>query len=759
MYLSLKMYLPVRIKTLSTLVFFCLVVFSPQGALAKEKFVSSQAEYQKAAGRLRAGDTIILKNGIWKDFQIVFMGKGKKNKPITLTAETKGRVIISGESNLRLAGKYLVVSGLVFKDGYSPSSEVISFKKDSKQFAYHSRVTEVVVDNFNKPKKFETDYWVGLYGKHNRFDHSNLVGKKNRGVTLAVRLNSDDNLENHHRIDHNYFGPRQVFASNGGETMRIGTSKYSLSNSNTVVENNFFDRCNGEVEVISNKSGGNIFRNNVFYESRGTLTLRHGNGNVVENNVFLGNHVDHTGGIRVINADQIVRNNYMYGLTGYRFGGAFVVMNGVYDSPINRYHQVKNATIENNSIIDSDHIQLAAGSDQERQAVPIDSVMKNNLFYHSSKKDIFTVYDDISGILFTNNALVGVNAGDIKAGVKSMSSELAKASNGLLYPVSESLSGIGVSKELSAMAKKDAGAPWYPKADPEAIFERAEAMQVQSGAGSLSKAIALAPNGGILELAEGTYSETESIRVEKAMTIRPAAGAAKKVKITFSGDALFSWAEGGNLSLEGLDISGAASKAPADVKNVIHMPKSMLTNYNLIVKNCNIHSLNTIKNFNFMTVSKNTVADKVVVEGSSFSYISGHVLSLDKESDDKGMYNAEYVTITGSKFKNIDGPLINLYRGGKDESTFGPHFELSGSTLENVGKGSGSAAIMLHGVQVTKIKNSSISKSAEVVIIHTVGEPVTKIIGNIFRGVALPKVTELVSKKTDTALFRDNKTQ
>ena len=50
----------------------------------------------------------------------------------------------------------------------------------------------------------------------------------------------------------------------------------------------------------------------------------------------------------------------MEGLKGYRFGGALVVMNGVPNSKINRYHQVENAVISNNSIINSDHIHLAA---------------------------------------------------------------------------------------------------------------------------------------------------------------------------------------------------------------------------------------------------------------------------------------------------------------------------------------------------------------------------------------------------------------
>ena len=334
--------------TIALLVSLCLSF----NLTAKEYFVENQKVYQNIAQRLKAGDTVTLKNGVWENFEILLSGQGTESAPITLTAETKGGVIISGQSNLRLAGQYLVVSGLVFKNGYTPTSAVIEFRRNKNELAFNSRVTEIVIDNFNNPDKQESDYWVALYGQHNRLDHSHIVGKRNKGVTVAVRLNNEKSQQNFHRIDHNYFGYRPTFGSNGGETLRIGTSHYSLTDSHTLVENNYFEHTNGEVEIISIKSGKNIIRNNTFFEARGTLTMRHGNGNLIEENVFIGNNVPHTGGIRVINHDQIVRNNYLEGLTGYRFGSGFTVMNGVPDSPINRYHQVDNATIENNTFVD-----------------------------------------------------------------------------------------------------------------------------------------------------------------------------------------------------------------------------------------------------------------------------------------------------------------------------------------------------------------------------------------------------------------------
>jgi len=374
-------------------------------AAAKDYLVSDQDAFNDAVKNAKAGDVITLANGTWTDFEILFTGKGKKDKPIRLMAETKGQVIISGQSNLRMAGEYLEVSGLVFKDGHTPTQEVIAFRQDKNRLANNSRVTEVVIDSFNQPERFETDFWVMMYGKNNRFDHNHLSGKQNKGVTMAVRMTTEASRENHHRIDHNYFGPRQILGSNGGETLRIGTSHFSRSDSNTIVENNYFDRTDGELEIISSKSGKNIIRNNTFLEARGTLTMRHGNNTLVEGNVFFGNGADHTGGIRVINAGQTVQNNYMEGLKGTRFGGALVVMNGVPNGPINRYDPVINAVIENNTLVDGDNIQLGAGSDEERSGPPSDSVFANNLIYHGEGRDVFTVYDDMSGIDFKDNIL------------------------------------------------------------------------------------------------------------------------------------------------------------------------------------------------------------------------------------------------------------------------------------------------------------------------------------------------------------------
>src|SRR3546814_623593 len=109
-----------------------MLVSTAHPALARDLLVADQAQYKTAVNKAQPGDTIILADGEWRDFQIVFTGTGTAATPIALTAQTKGKVLITGQSNLRIGGKHLLVSGLVFKNGASPTSQVISFRRDSK---------------------------------------------------------------------------------------------------------------------------------------------------------------------------------------------------------------------------------------------------------------------------------------------------------------------------------------------------------------------------------------------------------------------------------------------------------------------------------------------------------------------------------------------------------------------------------------------------------------------------------------------------
>jgi len=715
---------------------------------AEQYLVRDQHEYANAAEQIEAGDVIILANGEWRDFELVITGEGRENEPITVRAEEAGMVFLTGQSSLRIGGEYIVVSGLVFRDGYSPRGEVISFRRNGDDLAHNSRVTEVVIDHFSKPDRYESDYWVGMYGQNNRFDHNHLVGKTNQGVTFAVRLDSEGSRENAHRIDHNYFGPRPVLGSNGGETLRIGTSRYSMFNSNTIVENNVFDRCSGEVEIISSKSGGNIFRGNLFLRSRGTLTLRHGDDNLIERNVFLGYGEDYTGGIRVINRNQTVRNNYMEGLRGTGFSSALAVMNGVPNSPVNRYVQVDNALIENNTVIDSTRVTLGVGADEERSAPPVNSIMRANLFGGVESQQPIRVDADISGIHFADNILLGEHSEVPIDGLDTRDIALVRAENGLLYPESSELPHAGAPRDLRPITLEEVGVSWYEKPGDESPLGTGEVVQVGPGEDTLAAAVANAGPGDTLVLAPGDYTVDRTLILDKALTIigAPAEHAARAT-LRFTRPSLIELREGANLRLEGITIDGAL--APDSVGNSVLRTTSFPIQSNMVIEmeNVAVNGLSVNRSFNVLTLGKNSFAHRVSIRNSAFSDITGTVVSAAAETDDFGRYNVEYLDIADSSFSNIGGPVANIYRGGRDESTFGPFVTITGNAFADVGRATANgtgAAVHMHGTQTTSLARNALSNSAPFRIVHTVGTPRTAISENSFGETPGPVIEELV---------------
>ncbi len=708
-------------------------------ALSEQFYVENQAEYVEALAGIEAGDTIILANGEWRDFDLVITGEGRADALITVTSEEAGQVFLTGQSSLRIGGEYILVSGLVFRDGYSPRGEVVSFRRTKDDIASNSRVTEIVIDNFSKPDRYESDYWVGIYGQNNRFDHNHLVGKTNKGVTLAVRLDSEESRDNGHVIDFNYFGPRPVLGSNGGETLRIGTSRYSMYRSGTTVENNIFDRADGEVEIISSKSGGNIFRGNVFLRSRGTLTLRHGDDNIVENNVFLGGGKDYTGGIRVINRGQIIRGNYMEGLRGEAFSSALAVMNGVPNSPVNRYVVVDGARIENNTIVDSRRVAFNVGADEERSAAPLNTTFYSNLLSGLEGESFLEVYDDISGITFGGNVLAQGGAADELSSIARRPVEMERAENGLLYPTDPGLAEYGAPRDLQPVTLDQVGVDWYAKPGEDRGFGfSGNVIHVEPGEGTLVTAALAADAGDVLLLGSGEYIVNRSIPLEAAIAVRGAAeeGGEPPV-IMFTRPNLFDLREGGELQLVNLTVDGAL--APDSVGNSMIRTSNFPIKSNLVVEmeDVTVRGLVVNKSFNVLTLGKSTLADRVTIRGSRFEDITGAVVSAAAETEDFGQYNVEYLDISGSSFANIGGAIADVYRGGRDESTFGPFVNFSGNSLANVGtavtNGSG-ASLNLHGVQIAEVSDNAVALSSPFRIVHTVGTPDTALTDNTFVG-------------------------
>ncbi|MDY6923065.1 MAG: polysaccharide lyase 6 family protein [Pseudomonadota bacterium] len=705
-----------------------LLLWSGTAMAQTSTLVRTPAEYDRAVRAAGPGDSIVLADGVWRDFQVVFDAQGEPDKPVTLTAQTPGGVILSGQSNLRMAGEHLVVANLVFRDGWSPTGEVVSFRRSRDRRAGHSRVTGLVIDGFSKPDRTVSDHWVAMYGSHNRFDHSHLSGKTNAGTTMVVVRDAQQGLDNRHRIDHNYFGPRPNLGSNGGETLRVGTSADSLSASNTVVENNWFEGCDGEVEIVSNKSGGNTYRGNVFFHSRGALVLRHGDGNLVEDNVFIGGGKAHTGGVRVINRRQTVRNNYMEGLAGEGFASAITVMYGVPDSPINRYHPVVGAVIENNTIVGARSLFLGAGMDDERSAAPRDSRFANNLIVNAEgEPSPLRVLGDLSGIAFDGNVQSPAVSPGFPGGVAARPVELERGAGGLL--VAQGLEGVGARRDLRPIARAAVGVDWYPKAGQAARLDSGATIMVAPGEDRLAAAAEAAGPGDILMLEPGRHSVDRTLALRSPLTVR--GPASSEVEIAFSRPALFQLEPGGSLRLSGVTITGR--DAPDVVGNAVIRiaPGSNAANYELILEDSRIADLTVNRGFDVISAGKGSMADVVVLRRLVVENITGAVLSAAAETDDRGTYNVEQVIIEDAVFRDIGGPVLDLYRGGTDESTFGPQLAVTGSVFERAGSDR-TPAVLMRGVQSALLRGNRFTDSGAVRFTHRVGEPALIAGDNLF---------------------------
>ncbi|MEK0267223.1 polysaccharide lyase 6 family protein [Stenotrophomonas rhizophila] len=579
-------------------------------------------------------------------------------------------------------------------------------------------MTGIVIDRYNKPDRQQSDHWVALYGQHNRFDHNQLVGKTNAGTTLVVVRNATSGLDNQHRIDHNWFGPRPNLGSNGGETMRIGTSHDSQSDSRTVVENNWFEQCDGEVEIVSNKSGGNIYRGNVFQDSRGSLVLRHGHGNRVERNVFLGHGKAHTGGVRVINRNQTVRDNYFEGIAGDNFAAALSVMAGTHNAPLNRYEQIDHAVIERNSFIQVGTLLLGAGLDEERNAMPVNSRIAGNLFIGDGHRELLRTQGDLSGITFAGNVQSPAASSGFPGGVSGQTLTLQRAANGLLYPTAAI--DAGAPRDMNPIARDQVGVDWYPKTQPTTALDSGAVRKVAPGEDTLTAAVAASAPGDRLQLQRGRYTVSQVLAVDHPLSVvGPARGQAS---VQFLRPTLFEIGERGSLRLARLDIDGALAPDAAGNAVIRVPPGSQAFNYTLRIEDSRVHGLTANKAFDVIATGKGSLAARIALARVTVEDITGSVIAAAAETDDLGTYNAEQVDLLDSTFRRIGGPVVNLYRGGTDESTFGPALQVHGNQFEQAGVAD-DTSLRLHGVQFASIRGNRFNRSGRIRFSHRVGEP------------------------------------
>jgi poly(beta-D-mannuronate) lyase len=344
---------------------------------------AESATVEKEISNLKPGDTLQLAAGIWESVQIEISVSGSEENPITIEAIEPGKTIFTGHSALKITGSYVTVKGLVFRDNSVIDARemiVIGNEQKEAQPSVGCRITQCAFIRCNPTDPDTLYHWLVLRGLRITVDHCRFEGMNHRGVLLQVRM--DHEFAEHH-IYANYFVDRKNGTqANGYETIQVGQSWDSMKIGHCLIENNLFENCDGEAEIISNKTCENRYLNNTFLTSSGCLTLRHGNGCLVEKNTFIGHYKSGTGGIRVIGENHTIRKNFFGQLDGYT-GGIVVVYSGIPDSKINGYFTAKNILIEDNLWFDNagNSIYLNGGlGSRNRTLMPENIRIRNNTF-------------------------------------------------------------------------------------------------------------------------------------------------------------------------------------------------------------------------------------------------------------------------------------------------------------------------------------------------------------------------------------------
>ncbi|MFZ5495351.1 MAG: chondroitinase-B domain-containing protein [Verrucomicrobiota bacterium] len=324
------------------------------------------ALFKTAVKNATPGQIIILANGTYANPSSIKLetSGGTDAQPVVIRAQEPGQVTFTGLAIMQigtttLKANYVTVDGFVFTNGRPASSGgAIHLIGDDL------RVTECAVIDFSVGTNVDSSTnWFRLQGVRQRLDHCYFKGKRGKGALVSfTRVNG---VADHHRVDHNAFIDFQTggsTATNGFETLLVGSSSDSLSDSFSTIEWNYFNNCGADAEIISNKSGYNTYRYNTFVNCSGQLSLRIGPGCIVESNFLYQSGVAGQGGIRMSDRDHTVRYNYVAGVRQSPIPpnpDTFISGLGIFKSdnaPLGSasYWPVQDVLIERNSIINCD---------------------------------------------------------------------------------------------------------------------------------------------------------------------------------------------------------------------------------------------------------------------------------------------------------------------------------------------------------------------------------------------------------------------
>ena len=391
-----RTYLFFHLLCIGSVAFF----FSAHRGIAATYTVNSATDFNNLP-RLNAGDVVQMNSGTYGAINKTLESSisddtTAKNNPVLVYAVTPGGVVVNAPSKITLSGRGIILAGLDFNANSGILADYLVGTASGSRYMKLSHL------RFNGCAAGATDgKWIYIQGFYATIEYCTLTERPDtiRNTTIAFMPNISEGgvaVPRMHKVRYCYFGPRYVVpqdtssdTDNGFESLRIGVGDVQTYDMQVTVERNVFYRSiwrtdgatAGEPEIISIKSKGNKILNNTILESQGGICFRSGTGSTVEGNfIFGGGYYDtgtsialrtasaNQGGIRVIGADQIVRNNYIANVVGDGIRAALCVMSGESDynpgNPANgigntgSYQPADNAKIYNNTFVTCKEMSL-----------------------------------------------------------------------------------------------------------------------------------------------------------------------------------------------------------------------------------------------------------------------------------------------------------------------------------------------------------------------------------------------------------------
>lgn len=280
------------IKKLMTVLFFCLLATG--NLFAHHIKVASIEELQQAIKTAKPGDVIVLKNGVHTTkTEIVINCAGTKAKPIIIEAEEAGKTEITGTAGFNVVSPaaYIIIRGFKFTHAASKA-----------RCSAGSTFCHWTNNIFETPG---TGDYLTIAGSDHEVSYNTFQNKDSLGKFIAVK-GVGKQIAERLFIHHNYFKKQKNQGNrNGAEAFQFGLSGFSLSSSNSIVEYNLFEDCDGENELISIKASRVTVRFNTIRNCPAQFTLRHGNFNQVYGNYFI-----NTPGLRIFGDDHLIHSNH-----------------------------------------------------------------------------------------------------------------------------------------------------------------------------------------------------------------------------------------------------------------------------------------------------------------------------------------------------------------------------------------------------------------------------------------------------------------